>query len=486
MVIEKQRMQQKFSGTRNYGLIPYRIMVHPKSGRAPYFSTRWHKASAVGMPGRFVNIIPIDNYQGDLSIVYDAWSKYISSLEHNDHSLLLPIIALQEILFKDFKGILAVRENRIVGLVSIELNENNEASISILSASPYDIEHGNEDKIEDAMRAGVQQYTDARHYTLKIAEHEVAKSWDIDKYMHIVKDEMLVKQGPPGPPPRRGLQWKPSTHRWIRPDTAEEWSPKTAGQVWTPGKGRIPPGLTNVWITNDKKADLQATGMDSKGRKQYVYTAKHTDKAKAQKFKRLKALNDALPQLMGRIERDFAKHEEAQVLYFISQTGLRIGSERDTMAEQQAYGASTLLGKHIKVSKGRVKLDFIGKKGHHIQLDLKNDNLATFLASKIKGPNDQIFSVSDGEVRKYFTNISKGKFSPHNLRTWLGTSMAIAQIEKMQVPVNKKTFREARNAIGEFVSKQLGNTPGMALASYIDPMAFQSWRASLAEKGLSV
>ena len=23
--------------------------------------------------------------------------------------------------------------------------------------------------------------------------------------------------GPPGPPPRPGLQWKPSTHRWILP-----------------------------------------------------------------------------------------------------------------------------------------------------------------------------------------------------------------------------------------------------------------------------
>jgi len=30
----------------------------------------------------------------------------------------------------------------------------------------------------------------------------------------------LAKQGAPGPPPRQGLQWKPSTHRWIRPKDA--------------------------------------------------------------------------------------------------------------------------------------------------------------------------------------------------------------------------------------------------------------------------
>jgi hypothetical protein len=33
----------------------------------------------------------------------------------------------------------------------------------------------------------------------------------------------IQRQGPPGPPPRPGLQWKPETHRWIRPHTGEEF-----------------------------------------------------------------------------------------------------------------------------------------------------------------------------------------------------------------------------------------------------------------------
>ena len=32
----------------------------------------------------------------------------------------------------------------------------------------------------------------------------------------------LEKQGPPGPPPRAGLRWKPQTSRWIRPVTSGE------------------------------------------------------------------------------------------------------------------------------------------------------------------------------------------------------------------------------------------------------------------------
>ena len=34
---------------------------------------------------------------------------------------------------------------------------------------------------------------------------------------------IIQKQMPPGPPPRPGLQWKPQTHRWIRPEH-ELWS----------------------------------------------------------------------------------------------------------------------------------------------------------------------------------------------------------------------------------------------------------------------
>ena len=33
----------------------------------------------------------------------------------------------------------------------------------------------------------------------------------------------ITKQQAPGPAPREGLVWKPQTHRWVRPDSAEEW-----------------------------------------------------------------------------------------------------------------------------------------------------------------------------------------------------------------------------------------------------------------------
>ena len=43
----------------------------------------------------------------------------------------------------------------------------------------------------------------------------------------------LTKQGPPGPPPRPGLQWNSQSHRWIRPQTG-------SGKTTTPrGSGKV-------------------------------------------------------------------------------------------------------------------------------------------------------------------------------------------------------------------------------------------------------
>ena len=40
----------------------------------------------------------------------------------------------------------------------------------------------------------------------------------------------LMKAGPPGPPPRPGLRWKPETSRWIRPDGSERTVAEEADQ----------------------------------------------------------------------------------------------------------------------------------------------------------------------------------------------------------------------------------------------------------------
>ena len=41
-------------------------------------------------------------------------------------------------------------------------------------------------------------------------------------FKNFLRKAVLNKQGPPGGPPRPGLQWKPQTHRWIRPQSGSQ------------------------------------------------------------------------------------------------------------------------------------------------------------------------------------------------------------------------------------------------------------------------
>ena len=40
---------------------------------------------------------------------------------------------------------------------------------------------------------------------------------DVIEKMILVRGQALMLQGPPGPPPRPGLDWNPQSHRWVRP-----------------------------------------------------------------------------------------------------------------------------------------------------------------------------------------------------------------------------------------------------------------------------
>ena len=59
----------------------------------------------------------------------------------------------------------------------------------------------------------------------------------------------------------------------------------------------IPPAYTEVWINPDPHADLQATGRDEAGRKQYIYHPDWLEARAAAKFDTLGVFGRALPTL---------------------------------------------------------------------------------------------------------------------------------------------------------------------------------------------
>jgi len=240
---------------------------------------------------------------------------------------------------------------------------------------------------------------------------------------------------------------------------------------------RLPPAWTDLKMSADPKNALQATGKDAKSRTQYVYSAAHSERAAAEKFGRVKRLIKELPAIDKSIRRDASTKDEAAVLLLMRKTGIRIGSERDTKAEKQAYGASTLRAEHVKIAGDKVTLAFTGKKGVDIRLEVKDKELVEVLRSRME-KGGKLFDTDDTRVRDYMHSID-GKFKPKDLRTIKAADVALQTMKGMSSPKSQAEFKKFRNAIGDAVAAKLGNTRAVALASYVPPEVFSPWKAKL-------
>jgi DNA topoisomerase-1 len=247
-------------------------------------------------------------------------------------------------------------------------------------------------------------------------------------------------------------------------------------------KLRIPPAWTNVRVNLHPAADLVATGVDAKGRKQAIYSANHATRQAALKFSRIRELQQKFSGILQENSQNRASNKEAaDVTLLIATTGLRPGSERDTKAEKQAHGATTLLGRHVVIDGDNVRLEFVGKKGVDLSIPIHDPQVKAILRERMNrvGPNGKLFGITDGQLRDYVHSLDGGAFKPKDLRTHKGTSLAATEVREIKtLPKNEKEYKAIVRQIATKVSTALGNTPAIALQSYIDPTVFAKLRAA--------
>jgi DNA topoisomerase-1 len=248
---------------------------------------------------------------------------------------------------------------------------------------------------------------------------------------------------------------------------------------------KIPPAWTDVKVASDPSADLLAIGVDKAGRKQYVYSEKFAKTQAAIKFARIQSLEKDLPMIEGQLgelrkSTDQKTMDLADCTTLIMKMGIRPGSDDDTKAKVQAYGATTLQGKHVVSEGGKVRLVFTGKKGVAVDLPVEYPDLAKTLAERAEraGEDGEIFSsVNDKNLREFVRGQLDGfGYSPKDFRTRIGTVEAQRLVSELPVPTNEKEYRKAVLAVAKQVAQRLGNTPVVALTSYIAPQCFADWR----------
>lgn len=249
---------------------------------------------------------------------------------------------------------------------------------------------------------------------------------------------------------------------------------------------RIPPAWTDVSISHDPESPLQAVGRDAKGRLQYVYSEKFQRSQSAAKFARISALADAQDAVLKRIHADQAggdarKRDHADCLALIVETGIRPGSEVDTRAERRAHGASTLEGRHVVGDeKSGVRLQFVGKKGVDLDIPVRDAALARMLVRRraSAGRGAKLFPTVGAASLLAYTHETSGEFKTKDFRTLLGTRVAVEEVARRPAPTSVREYRRAATEVARVVATRLGNTPVVALQSYISPIVFAEWRAS--------
>lgn len=242
----------------------------------------------------------------------------------------------------------------------------------------------------------------------------------------------------------------------------------------------IPPAWKDVRVADDKNSALQAIGTDKKGREQRIYSAEHHEKQAAEKFARVKELHNRLPAIDSRLSKDAKDDDSALGALLIRRMGLRPGSDADTGADKKAFGATNLQAKHVEVDGDTINANFTGKKGVELNLQLNDPELAGLLKDRKgdKSGDDRLLDTNDRKLRGYMKDAAPG-VKPKDFRTYLGTATAADMVSSMPVPKTEKEYKAARKEVGKRVSELLGNTPTVALSSYIAPSVFGKWDAKI-------
>lgn len=250
---------------------------------------------------------------------------------------------------------------------------------------------------------------------------------------------------------------------------------------------KIAPAWTELMVHPNPKADWWALGRDSKNRLQGVQNPEFAERRAVKKWKAVDEIfdieTDPKRSITGKIKKDLkdgVSVEEAACLQLIMDTALRPGSTKDTKADKQAYGATTLLGKHVKIVNGEVRLQFVAKEGISQDLAITDKSVGADVLKRKKsaGNNGKIFDTSDDKVLAY--GKEKGLRYTKDLRTYVGTKTGIEAMVKIGKeqghPANEKEYKRMVKEVGIIVGAKLGNTPNMALKTYINPVIFTIWR----------
>lgn len=252
----------------------------------------------------------------------------------------------------------------------------------------------------------------------------------------------------------------------------------------------VPPAWGDVWICQEPRGHVQATGIDDAGRKQYRYHPRWRTLRDATKFHRMGDVAHALPRLRAGIDADLRRRNldrnkvMALIAALLDETLIRIGTDRHARTTG-ARGLTTLHGDHVDVIGSHIRFAFPGKSGQEREIDLRHPRLARQVLRCEEIPGQQLFTyeqdgswqqVDSEAVNRYLQETAETAMTAKDFRTW-GATVVVAETLHQLSPGDSDDRRANVLKAIDAAAERLGNTRAVARTSYVDPRITAAYRS---------
>ncbi|QFP75759.1 DNA topoisomerase IB [Deinococcus sp. AJ005] len=250
----------------------------------------------------------------------------------------------------------------------------------------------------------------------------------------------------------------------------------------------VPPAYTDVFVSPDADAELQAFGRDAAGRLQYRYHPDFVQAGALKKWQRLTRFATALPTLREVTTSDLRlqglppRKVMALMTRLLHVAHFRVGS--DAYAKlHKTYGLSTLRQRHVTLEGNLITFNFRGKHGITQNKATRNPTLAGNIGKLLELPGPWLFQTvgDDGRRRVHAPELNHylkeviGPFTAKDFRTWGGTLLAAEYLAEAGVAGTERETRKVLVDCVKHVAEDLGNTPAVTRGSYICPVIFDRY-----------
>jgi len=254
----------------------------------------------------------------------------------------------------------------------------------------------------------------------------------------------------------------------------------------------IPPAWTNVRISPSARSRLQAIGIDTSNRVQYLYHPQFAARQQRKKFEKIERFGEYLATLRRKTNEDIAREDLSRervlavVIRLINELYFRVGSE-DSVKRYRTYGVTTLRNRHLEIKRnGQLVFNFTGK--HHIQhrriivdkeLAMLLQDIKSIGGAKLFEYYDEegrIRSITPRDVNEYIKSATSPEFSAKDFRTWGGTLLAAVELAEMGRADDERQAKKNLVKAVKRVAERLGNTPTVCRGCYIHPTVLELYQ----------